>query len=781
MFESIYPFDIQYGSGQQQFYALGLLLRSYSSSLWRETKDRYVKEDKKQVYYFSMEFLPGRQLEKNAYDLGLLDEMKEALKELGLSYESIKESEVDPALGNGGLGRLASAFMDSLAAMSLPGNGNGIRYQYGLFHQRIIDGYQIELPENWLRNGNPWEVRIMQSAVTVRFGGNVIFSESPSGHIKVDYEDTWDVWAVPYDTPMIGYQNGVVNTLRLWSAEIPPDEEERFRSPVERQAVHTLSETLYPDDTTPEGRDLRIKQEYFMVSSGVQSILTHYWRYQQPVERVAEYVAIHINDTHPALVIPELMRLLMDEERLSWEQAWTITTNVCSYTNHTILKEAMEKWPVDVLKNILPRMFQIIEEINRRHLEHAIPVFGETLSNQTAIIKDGMVHMAHLAIIGSHSINGVAALHTSILKEEVMPEFYQMFPHRFNNKTNGITQRRWLHLANPELTTLLTEKIGDSWKTNPSELALFKVFSDEEDVLQKVAEIKHTKKIALATLIEKKTGIHVSPDALFDVQVKRLHEYKRQLLNALHILDRYIRLKESPEKWMQPRVFIFGAKAAPSYSYAKYVIKLINTVAELVNNDPDVGSTMKVVFLENYNVSLAEVIIPAAEISEQISLASKEASGTGNMKMMMNGALTMATLDGANVEITERVGEENIFLFGLTSDEVYEYYDNGTYNPQEIYEENPRLKKVVDTLIDGTLPGIVEEGKVIYDSLVYHDEYFLLKDFMSYVEAQDRTDSLYQNKKAWNRSALLNIANSGSFSSDNTIQRYAEEIWKIKK
>lgn len=780
MFEDIYPFDVQYGSDQQHFYALGLLLRSYASIYWRKTKDRFVEEQQKQVYYFSMEFLPGRQLEVNAYGLGILDEVKAGLEELGLDFSAIKNSEVDPALGNGGLGRLASAFMDSLAATDYPGNGNGIRYQYGLFRQRIIDGYQVELPENWLRNGNPWEIRNMQSAVTVRFGGEVELQKNAVGNLEAHYTNTWDVLAVPYDTPIIGYQNEVVNTLRLWSAEIPTGEEERFRSAVDRQAVLELSETLYPDDTTLAGKQLRIKQEYFMVSSGVQSILAHYEQYGQPIERLAEFVAIHINDTHPALVIPELMRLLMDERGLHWDQAWVLTQNVCSYTNHTILKEAMEKWPIEMLRKLVPRLVQIIEEIDRRHMAYARPVFGDLLSDETSIIKDGVVHMAHLAVIGSHSINGVAALHTSLLKEEVMPAFYQMFPNRFNNKTNGITQRRWLHLGNPELSDLLTEKIGTSWKTDASEMALFKVFSEDEAVLEQLAEIKYKKKQALAALIYEQTNITVTPDALFDVQIKRLHEYKRQLLNALHILDRYIRVKDNPEAFLQPRVFVFGAKAAPSYSYAKYVIKLINTIAEVVNNDPVIGDKIKVVFLENYNVSLAEIIIPAAEISEQISLASKEASGTGNMKMMLNGALTMATLDGANVEITERVGTDNIFLFGLTSDEVYAYYENNAYNPQEVYEQNPRIKRVLDLLIDGTLPGISQEGKVIYDSLVYNDPYFLLEDFMSYINAQERADALYQNSHAWNRSALINIACAGSFSSDDTIKRYAEEIWKLE-
>ncbi|WP_027107976.1 glycogen/starch/alpha-glucan phosphorylase [Lacticigenium naphthae] len=778
-FENIYAFDFKDGSIEQQYFALGHLVRNYLADEWSQSRHHYIESKAKQVFYFSMEFLPGRQLKSNLYNMDILETVKEGLKGLEIEFEEVENAEVDPALGNGGLGRLASCFMDSLASLGLPGHGNGIRYRYGLFRQKFVDGYQVELPENWLRNGNVWEIRNMNSAVTVRFGGNVWVEPDGNGNFIPFYENTENILAVPYDTPMVGYKNITINNMRLWSAEVPPEEEEQYQTIESAEKIKGITEVLYPDDSNYEGRLLRLKQEYFMVSAGVQSIIQQFYKYNIPRHQLPEKIAIHINDTHPALVVPELMRILLDEEHLSWEKAWEITKKTCSYTNHTILKEAMEKWPVDMVKSLLPRMYQIIEAINQHHIEKKLPLYGERLTYATSIIKDGQINMAHLAVIGSHSVNGVAQLHTNILKNDVLHDFYEMYPYKFNNKTNGITQRRWLHIANPDLTKLITKQIGEEWKTNPAELKVFKGFETSEEVLEELAQVKLKNKEHLAEYIKENLGLEINPNALFDVQIKRLHAYKRQHLNALHILDRYLRIKENPAIDIQPRVFIFGAKAAPSYLYAKQIIKLINSIADMVNNDPEVGDKLKVVFFENYGVSLAEKIIPAAEISEQISLAGKEASGTSNMKLMLNGALTLATLDGANIEIRDYVGEENMFIFGLNIDEVSEFYKKGNYSSKKLYEKNKRLKRVLDSLIDGTIPGLYEEGRVVFDSLVhYNDEYFVLKDFDSYVKAHEKADELYSNKKKWNQKSLINIASSGPFSADYTIKRYSEEIWK---
>lgn len=781
-FESLYAFSYDQGTVEQQYNALGTLIKRYLVDNWRNTRKQYLNDKVKQVYYFSMEFLPGRQLKSNVYNLGLLKTVKEGLLDLGLNFDEVEEAEADPALGNGGLGRLASCFMDSLASLGIPGNGNGIRYQYGLFRQKFVDGHQVELPENWLRHQNVWETRNDQSSCLVRFGGNVWLEEDGQGHLTPRYEHTHNVLAVPYDTPMVGYQNNMVNNLRLWSAEIPVEEEADYHTLEETEVIKEITQVLYPDDSNYEGRLLRLKQEYFMVSAGVQSIVRHFNKYNVPRKNFPEKVAIHINDTHPALVVPELMRILIDEEHLSWESAWEITRKTCSYTNHTILREALEKWPIDMMKKLLPRIYMIIEEINERFVNEIRPLYGDKIAWQTAILQDGMVNMAHLAIVGSHSVNGVAQLHTNILMNDVLHDFFEIYPERFNNKTNGITQRRWLHLANPRLTNLLDEKIGEEWKRNPAELKVFKGFEQNEKTLGELTEIKLDNKKDLAEYIKKVKGIDVNPKAIFDVQIKRLHAYKRQHLNALHILDRYLRIKENPKMNMQPRVFIFGAKAAPSYIYAKQIIKLINGLADLVNNDPDVGDKLKIVFFENYGVSLAEKIIPAADVSEQISLASKEASGTSNMKLMANGALTLATLDGANIEIKDYVGEENMFLFGLTADEVYELKENGTYFSKELYDSNKRIHRVLTALVDGTIPNTQAEGEAIFDALVhYNDEYFVLKDFDSYVDAQDEIDELYKNQKEWARKSLLNVASSAPFSADYTIKRYSDEIWKTQQ
>ena len=780
-FEELFAYGYESGSKTEQYIALGDLVRGLYSDDWIQTVTDYNKKKEKQVFYFSMEFLPGRMLKSNLLNMGIMDCVKQGLEELGLDLDEVARAEVDPALGNGGLGRLASCFMDSIASTGLAGNGNGIRYRYGLFKQKFINGYQIELPENWLRNRNVWEVRKENKAVIVRFGGDVSFTQDGDGKLRVHHENTRDILAVPYDTAQIGYNNGIINNLRLWSAEIPYGDEARFSTEEQREEVKRITEVLYPDDSNYEGRLLRVQQEYFFSSAGVQSIVRYFKQLKLDWSLFPDKIAIHINDTHPTLAIPELMRILLDEEELTWDQAWEITKKTVSYTNHTILQEAMERWPETMISDLLPRIYQIIQEINRRHIAKKMPLYGEELTQRTAIIANGQIKMANLAIIGSHSVNGVAKLHTDILMADTLHDFYVMYPQKFNNKTNGITQRRWVQIANENLTEMLDETIGTEWKSDPEEIKVLKAHRDNKIVLDKLEQVKLANKKRFADYVLKEMHIEIDPNALFDVQIKRLHAYKRQLLNVLHILDRYLQLKDDPKANLQKRVFIFGAKAAPSYYYAKQIIKLINAIADLVNNDPAINDKIKIVFVENYGVSLAELIIPAADISEQISLAGKEASGTSNMKLMSNGAVTMATLDGANVEIRDNVGDENIFIFGLKSDEVQEYYRNGVYNSREIYEKNPRLKRILNLLIDGSIPGVETEGRDIFDSLVmYNDEYFLLKDFDGYLQAQYEADVAFSDRDRWNRMALMNIASSGPFSSDYTILRYADEIWKIK-
>ena len=780
-FEELFAYGYESGSKTEQYIALGDLVRGLYSDDWIQTVTDYNKKKEKQVFYFSMEFLPGRMLKSNLLNMGIMDCVKQGLEELGLDLDEVARAEVDPALGNGGLGRLASCFMDSIASTGLAGNGNGIRYRYGLFKQKFINGYQIELPENWLRNRNVWEVRKENKAVIVRFGGDVSFTQDGDGKLRVHHENTRDILAVPYDTAQIGYNNGIINNLRLWSAEIPYGDEARFSTEEQREEVKRITEVLYPDDSNYEGRLLRVQQEYFFSSAGVQSIVSYFKQLKLDWSLFPDKIAIHINDTHPTLAIPELMRILLDEEELTWDQAWEITKKTVSYTNHTILQEAMERWPETMISDLLPRIYQIIQEINRRHIDKKMPLYGEELTQRTAIIANGQIKMANLAIIGSHSVNGVAKLHSDILMADTLHDFYVMYPQKFNNKTNGITQRRWVQIANENLTEMLDETIGTEWKSDPEEIKVLKAHRDNKIVLDKLEQVKLANKKRFADYVLKEMHIEIDPNALFDVQIKRLHAYKRQLLNVLHILDRYLQLKDDPKANLQKRVFIFGAKAAPSYYYAKQIIKLINAIADLVNNDPAINDKIKIVFVENYGVSLAELIIPAADISEQISLAGKEASGTSNMKLMSNGAVTMATLDGANVEIRDNVGDENIFIFGLKSDEVQEYYRNGVYNSREIYEKNPRLKRILNLLIDGSIPGVETEGRDIFDSLVmYNDEYFLLKDFDGYLQAQYEADVAFSDRDRWNRMALMNIASSGPFSSDYTILRYADEIWKIK-
>ena len=779
-FEDMFAVPYTSGSTTEQFQALGQLLRSIYTDKWVHYNQVKLDSKQKQVFYFSMECLPGRQLKRYLLNLDLLDTARTALEELGLDFEAVAAAEVDPALGNGGLGRLASCFMDSMAATGVPGNGCGIRYRYGLFKQKFIDGYQIELPENWLRNPNSWEVRKESKSVIVRFGGNVWLEANQYGDLKPVYENTFDVLAVPYDTPQIGYRNDVVNNLRLFTAEIPPGHESYFTTPEQRKEIQEITEVLYPDDSNYEGRLLRLKQEYFMCSAGIQSIVRYFKSLNLPWSVFPDKVAIHINDTHPTLCIPELMRILVDEESLTWGQAWNIVKKSTSYTNHTILAEAMERWPIYMIEGLLPRIMQIIYEINRRHLVNKTALYGAELAHRTAPIDGDQVLMANLAIIASHSVNGVAKLHPELLEHYTLRDFKTIYPFRFNNKTNGVTHRRWVQLANEGLSKVLDQYIGNRWRFKPREMNILQAFRDNDEVLEKLQEVKLSNKERFARFVKEEMKLDIDPTALFDVQIKRLHAYKRQLLQVMHIVDRYLTLKENPKADFAKRVFIFGAKAAPSYHYAKSVIKIINELANLVNNDPVIGDKIKIVFVENYGVSLAELIIPAANLSEQISLAGKEASGTSNMKLMANGALTMATLDGANVEIYDLVGDDNIFLFGMTADDVQKLREANNYYSRAIYEENTQIKRVLNAFIDGTIPNIEAEGREIFDSLVlYNDEYFLLQDYPSFYEAQMAADKLYQEPKEWAKRALTNIAYSGKFSSDYTILRYAESIWNV--
>lgn len=776
-----YAIELEDATSEEIFFSLGNTAKAISNEQWQKTWKNYLKEQQKQVYYFSIEFLPGKLLKSNLLNLGLYELVKETLADLAIDLEEVVEQEKDMALGNGGLGRLASCFMDAIASTGLPGNGNGIRYNYGLFKQQFVDGYQVELPDDWLKKGNVWEIRRDSKAVNVHYGGDISFTKKSNGHLAVVAENQRILRAVPYDTGMVGYQNGIVNTMRLWGVEIPYAEEGKYRSIEERRVFEDLTAVLYPDDSNERGRFIRLAQEYFFVSAGIQSILRYYQRMDLPASVLSEKIAIHINDTHPALCIPEFMRILLDEWELSWEQAWDLTGKVMSYTNHTILAEALEKWPVKLMKQVVPRMYQIIEEIDRRYVLSMATIHPEALIQRTRIIQGQTIHMAHLAIIGSHSTNGVAKLHSDLLKSVVLHDFYLIYPDRFNNKTNGIAQRRWLQLANEPLSQVLDETIGQTWRKNPNDLRLLMNYQNDATVLEKIGQAKASKKAQLATYIEETTGIVINPDAIFDVQIKRLHAYKRQLLNLLHILKQYFELKDQPDKKIQPRVYIFGAKAAPSYHYAKSIIKTINEVAKLINNDPTINDQIKIVFLPNYNVSLAEKIIPAADVSEQISLASKEASGTSNMKLMLNGAITLATLDGANIEIRDAVGDENIVIFGLSEAQVYAYYENQSYSAREIYENNPTIQRVLNALIDGEIPNIEQEGREIYDSLlVYNDEYFLLRDFDSYCAAQNKIEKMYQEEEPWQQKCLINIANAGTFSADHTVQQYADDIWHIE-
>lgn len=772
---------------------LGALVQDHVSENWLKTRQEYQAKKAKQVYYFSMEFLMGRLLGNNLLNMQLLSLVDDGLQELGLSLSALEEKEKDAGLGNGGLGRLAACFLDSLASLQLAGHGYGMRYKYGMFDQQIIDGQQVELPDDWLSQQFIWEVRRPEEALQVRFGGHISAIESDGGDLRFNHQGYEQIQAVPYDVPVVGYNNDTVNTLRLWSAE-PTVDDTLTKAEVEshyghfldhKRSLEAISEFLYPDDSNEEGKKLRLKQEYFLVSAGVQSVIRSFEELNLPWSEFSNQVAMHINDTHPALIIPELMRILMDEKGLGWEEAWDLTQSSVSYTNHTTLVEALESWPVDMVRNLLPRVFMIIDEINERFCQSlwkAYPGEFDRIAD-LAIVADGQVKMAHLSIVGSHSVNGVAKLHTEILKKREMKRFYDTFPERFNNKTNGITHRRWLLHANPSLTSSITEAIGSDWKEDPKQLERLMEKKDDLAFLDQLHDIKQENKQNFADWVHQTQNIVIDPSSIFDVQIKRLHGYKRQLLNALHIMHLYNELKSDPTLDIVPRTFFFGAKAASGYHFAKKVIQLINRIAHVINKDPEVNDKIKVVFLPNYSVSVAEKIIPAANISEQISTASKEASGTGNMKFMMNGALTVGTMDGANVEIHDFVGDDHIYTFGLSSEEVLEYYRSGGYSSRELYEQDDRIRHTLDQLIHYSPFSKGEtDFQDIYDALVTHnDEYFVLKDFADYVLAQKKVSQDYQRTRQWNLKSLVNIAQSGAFSSDRTIQEYARDIWQIDR
>lgn len=786
---SLYAQPVEEASKDEIFRVLCCVIKDFIAKEWVGT--RIDKE--KAVFYFSMEFLIGRQLQSNLLNLDVEHEMEEGLKELGIDLNEIIETEPDPGLGNGGLGRLAACFLDSMASVGISGHGYGIRYKYGLFEQKFVNGSQVELPDNWLKNGQyPWETVRPNRAVVVKFEGDAYLKQRADGNLDVVHENYIPVMAMPYDIPIIGYENHCINTLRLWKSEILNRDFSEVNKNAKNQNgsyedalkykyyTEEISQVLYPNDSNYAGRLLRLKQEYFFVSAGLQDIIRKCKKNKVSMRDLPKKVAIHINDTHPTLCIPELMRILLDEEGFSWDEAWDITTRVMSYTNHTILAEALEKWPVEMMKKLLPRIYMIIEEIDRRYVEYLQSKYHDDWGkiNYMRIINNGEVRMAHLCIRGSHSVNGVAKLHTEILEKEELKDFYNDEPYKFNNKTNGIAHRRWLMSCNKELSDLITELIGDGWKKDTSKLKDLEKYLDNKKVLDRVGEIKYNNKVKLADYIYEKQGIKVDPNSIFDVQIKRLHAYKRQLLNVLHILYLYHEILDNPEFEIIPRTFIFGAKAAPGYYLAKCIIKLINSVADLINNDPRVKDKVKVVFIENYGVSIAEKIIPAANVSEQISTTTKEASGTGNMKLMMNGAITMATMDGANVEISEQVGKENMFIFGLNAEQVLEYNKCGGYSSKDLYHSDRKIKRVVDDLVNGFIPGLGKDGITIYDSLItYNDEYFVLRDFYSYIKAQKSLQELYRNQDLWNKISLKNTACSGFFSSDRTIEEYINDIW----
>jgi len=780
-------------SENEIYQTVAAVAKMYISENWIKTNKAYMEREEKQIYYFSIEFLMGRLLKSNLINLGIEEAVKEALGDFKLNLDKVYEEEPDAGLGNGGLGRLAACFIDSMAAHHLPGHGCSIRYQYGLFEQKIIDGNQVEIPDNWLKNGFAWEYRKPDKAVDVKFYGNAYMKEMPDGSLKLVHENPMVVMAVPYDVPIVGYHNNTVNNLRLWNAEVNRDfsdygylTQEQIRQKNEyRLFVESITRYLYPDDSTWEGRKMRLIQEYFMTSAGVQSIVRHYVKTGMKIRDLSQKIAIHINDTHPAVAVAELMRILIDEYGLEWSEAWAITKNTIAYTNHTIMPEALETWPVDMFKELLPRVYMIIEEINRRHLEDVRDRYpnNDAKVQAMSILENGMVHMARLAIVGGHSVNGVAKIHTDILKASTLHDFYEYNPKMFNNKTNGITHRRWLMGANPELAGLIDETLGSRrWHRYPEQLDLLNDYVNDKPFLAELGKIKHLRKEALAQYILEHNLIKLNPDTIFDIQVKRIHSYKRQLMNILHIMYQYHCLKNDKGFDMYPTTYIFGGKAAPGYYIAKETIRLINAVAAKVNNDKTIKDKMKIVFIENFGVSIGEIVYPAADVSEQISTASKEASGTGNMKFMMNGAITLGTMDGANVEIRDAVGgdqggDDHCVIFGLRAEEVLTYYMTGAYSAWDEYNTNSMVRLVVNQLIDGSYGDFHS----LYDYLIHgNDEFFIMKDLSAYAGAHEEIMRRYKNKLGWLTSSAMNIANSGQFSSDRTIDEYANEIWHVK-
>ncbi len=794
----LYRTTIEEATQQQIFQAVSYAVKDTIIDNWLKTQEQYEKDDPKIVYYMSMEFLMGRALGNNMINLCEYDEVKEALAELGFDLNVIEDQEPDAALGNGGLGRLAACFLDSLATLGYSAYGCGIRYRYGMFKQKIEDGCQVEIPDNWLKDGNPFELRRSEYAKEVKFGGYVqVEYDAATGQNKFIQKNYQSVKAVPFDMPIVGYGNGIVNTLRVWDAEainnfqLDSFNKGDYMKAVEQENLaKNIVEVLYPADEHYAGKELRLKQQYFFISASVQAAIAKYKKKHSDIRKFYEKVTFQLNDTHPTVAVAELMRILMDEEGLGWDEAWAVTTKTCAYTNHTIMAEALEKWPIELFSRLLPRVYQIIEEINRRFVEEIKAKYpgNQQKIAKMAIIYDGQVKMAHLAIAAGYSVNGVAALHTEILKNQELKDFYEMMPEKFNNKTNGITQRRFLLHANPLLAHWVTDHIGDEWITDLSKISKLKLYVDDKKAQQEFMNIKYQNKVRLAKYIKEHNGVDVDPRSIFDVQVKRLHEYKRQLLNILHVMYLYNTIKDHPEMDFYPRTFIFGAKAAAGYRRAKQTIKLINNVADVINNDASINGKLKVVFIEDYRVSNAEIIFAAADVSEQISTASKEASGTGNMKFMLNGAPTLGTMDGANVEIVQEVGEENAFIFGLSSDEVINYENHGGYNPMDYFNNDQDIRRVLMQLINGEYSNNdTEMFRDLYNSLLNTqcsdraDTYFILADFKSYADAQQRVEKAYRDEDGWARMAMMNVACSGKFTADRTIQEYVDDIWKLDK
>ena len=799
--KSLFRKEIEEASRQEVFQAVSYAIKDIIVDNWMQTQKEYEKQDPKMVYYMSMEFLMGRALGNNLINLRAYNQVAEALDEMGFDINVVEDEEPDAALGNGGLGRLAACFLDSLATLGYGAYGCGIRYRYGMFKQKIKDGYQVEVPDNWLEPGNPFELRRPEYTKEIKFGGHVVVRQDEYGNNVFTQEGYQSVKAVPFDVPIVGYGNGIVNTLRIWDAEpvecfqLDSFDKGDYQKAVEQENLaRNIVEVLYPNDNHYAGKELRLKQQYFFISASVQEAVAKFMRNHDDIHKLPDKVTFQLNDTHPTVAIAELMRILIDEYRLSWDEAWDITTRTCAYTNHTIMSEALEKWPIELFSRLLPRIYQIVEEINRRFIgliEMKYPretgITDEKI-RKMAIVYDGQVKMAHLAIVAGYSVNGVARLHTEILKNQELKDFYEIFPEKFNNKTNGITQRRFLLHANPLLADWVTDKIGEGWITDLAQISKIRSAADNKKDRERFMAIKYQNKVRLAKYIKENNGIDVDPNSIFDVQVKRLHEYKRQLLNILHVMYLYNQIKEHPEMDFYPRTFIFGAKAAAGYRNAKLTIKLINSVADVVNNDASINGKIKVVFIENYRVSNAEIIFAASDVSEQISTASKEASGTGNMKFMLNGAITLGTMDGANVEIVEEVGEENAVIFGLSSDEVINYEQHGGYNPMDIFNSDEEIRKVLMQLVNGFYsPDDPERFRTLYNSLFNTmstdkaDRYFILKAFRSYAEAQKRIEEFYRDEERWARAAILNVACSGKFTSDRTIQEYVDDIWHLDK